>query len=248
VGSQPTAGATDTLSGRGPVERRSIVSHRAISGTYLINLSCVGDGVLTVVLRSGTVPAGAGHGPEDTPPPAAREELLCRPEATAVTASVAVPANGMFTVEVQPDGFTSGRAAYAYRARLMPAEQHKLAQAVKTKVAGGTRLTAVLSLSEFLDDAIDVQHDSVEPVVYRLKMSCVGAGAVRVSARVYPDADASDPVGGTPLMHREVDCGPIPSFAAVLLAKEGTGALVIRVEPDGEARGQSAASFRLDHA
>jgi hypothetical protein len=214
----------------------------------MITMSCAGDDEgLDVVLRSGPAPADGGHHPENAPV-VWRDTVLCRPAATAVTTiSVVVPTNGMFAVEVRPDASTVHRVAFAYRARLRPAEQQVLADHVGDKVGGTTRLTAVAALSQFLDDPVDRQDNSVLPGTYRIKMSCIGAGAVNVSVRIYPDANATDPLGGERVVLRRLPCGPAPTADQADFLKTTAGAMVVWLEPDDRARGQAAASIRVDH-
>jgi hypothetical protein len=153
----------------------------------------------------------------------------------------------MFAVEVQPDASTAGRVAFAYRAGLRSPDQQAFTDEVQKRVVG-TAGTAVAELSQFLDEAVDRQHNAVPPGPYRIRMSCVGAGAVDLSVRVYPDVDATDPLGGERIMLRRLACGTAATVERADFVKQGVGALVIWLQPDEEARGQAAASFRLDVA
>lgn len=252
VGSEPQVPDSpfNKLGDHGPVDGNSASSHRVIRGQYLVRLSCIGSGVLAVVIRTGRAPADGGNQPEDVSP-VTYESVSCRAAGTAAgiqVVSVAVPQDGMFAVEVRPDASTAGRAGFAYRAHLRPGEQQSLRGSVSTRIDDGAPSSPVLAMSEFLEDATSMQHDRIEPGRYVIRMSCVGTGQVRFSARVYPDSDGSDLTGGTRIMQVSLPCGLTSLVGEHNVIKSGGGALVIDMEPNTAAEGQSAAGFRLYRA
>ena len=237
------------LSSRGPVAQHSIRSHRVLGGTYTITMSCAGDDGnddLDVVLRSGRASADVDDHPELLPV-LWQESLVCRPASTIVrTATFEVPADGMFAVEVQPDASAVGRVAFAYRADLRPADQRLFTDRTSEKVSGAALPEAVVFMSQFLDDAVARQQDSVSPGAYQIRMSCAGTGTVHVSVRLYPDGNAADPLGGDRAVLAKLTCGSAPNLSTAEFVKVGTGAMVVRLEPDDTARGQAAVSLRVD--